>query len=115
MSKPIQYQVLAEARLLIQDPAKWCSGDFAIGSDGSSLPGGSPEAAQHCAVSAIQLAARSFATSDLDALHIADGVMGMLAPAGSTADEAQEYVWSINDCDGHAAVIDLFDTALAMD
>jgi hypothetical protein len=115
MSKPIQYQVLAEARLLIQNPVHWCSGDFAIGSDGSRLSAGSPEAAQHCAVSAIELAARGFAANAFDAQHIANSVMSMLAPVGSTADEAQEYVWSINDFDGHAAVIDLFDTALAMD
>ena len=114
MSKTIQYQVLAEARLLIDDQQDWCKGTFAIGKTGRSLGSGSPRAVKHCAVSAIMLAARQHVAKKRDAERIADGIMAMMAPAGSDARAAQKYIWSINDSQGHAAVLDLFDTALAM-
>ena len=39
--------------------------------------------------------------------------MLMIAPLGSDVRTAEKYIWSINDLHGHAAVVDLFDTALA--
>jgi hypothetical protein len=75
---------------------------------------GSPRAVQHCAVSAIMLAARRTVRGRGEAERIADSVMSMMAPKGKSGASAQEYIWSINDRHGHAAVIDLFDTALAM-
>ena len=114
MSKPIQYFVLSEARLLIDNPQDWCKGTFAIGKSGRTLVSGSPRAVKHCAVSAIMLAARQHVAKKRDAERIADSIIAMMAPAGSDARAAQKYIWSINDSQGHAAVIDLFDTALAL-
>ena len=114
MSKPIQFFILSDARLLIDDPQAWCKGTFAIGKSGRTLSSGSPRAVKHCAVSAIMLAARQHVSKKRDAERIADGIMAMMAPAGSDARAAQKYIWSINDSEGHGAVLDLFDTALAM-
>jgi hypothetical protein len=114
MSKTIQYQILAEARLLISDPQDWCKGTFAIGKTGRTLVSGSPRAVKHCAVSAIMLAARRTVGKKREADQIAERVMALIAPAGSDPREAQKYIWSINDSHGHEAVIELFDTALAM-
>lgn len=114
MAKPLQYHILAEARLLIGDSEDWCSSRFAVGKTGRTLASGSPRAVKHCAVSAIVLAARRSVPKKRDADKIADGVMLMIAPLGSDARTAEKYIWSINDVHGHAAVLDLFDTALAM-
>ena len=114
MAKPIQYQVLAEARLLIGDPEHWCRGRFAVGKTGRTLVSGSQRAARHCAVSAIVAAARRTVASRGDANRIADGIMLAIAPRGSDPAAAQRYIWSINDYHGHEAVMELFDTALAM-
>lgn len=113
MSKSIQYQILAEARLLIDDPQDWCQGTFAVGKTGRTLVSGSSRAVRHCAVSAIMLAARRTVPNRHDADRIAESVMAMIAPVGSDARTAQKYIWSINDSQGHAAVLQLFDTALA--
>jgi hypothetical protein len=114
MAKPIQYQVLAEARLLIGDPGRWCQGRFAVSRTGRTLVSGSQRAAQHCAVSAIMAAARRTAASRADANRIADSIMLGIAPHGSDPAAAQRYIWTINDRHGHEAVKDLFDTALAL-
>jgi hypothetical protein len=113
MSKTIQFQVLADARLLIDNPQDWCKGTFAIGKGGRPLVSGSPRALKHCAVSAIMLAARRTVADRREADRIAESVIGMMAPAGSDARAAQKYIWGINDSQGHAAVLELFDTALA--
>lgn len=114
MSKTIQYQVLAEARLLIGDQQDWCQGSFAVGKTGRSLVSGSSRAVKHCAVSAIMLAARQAVPNKKEAERIAEGIMARIAPSDCDARAAQKYIWTINDRDGHAAVLDLFDTALAL-
>ena len=114
MAKSLHYHILAEARLLIDDTKDWCSGRFAIGKTGRTLTSGSPRAVKHCAVSAIVLAARRCVPKKRDADRIADSIMLTIAPVGSDARMAESYIWSINDRHGHAAVMDLFDTALAM-
>jgi hypothetical protein len=114
MAKPIQYQILAEARLLIDDSKHWCEGKFAVGKSGRPLIAGSPRALQHCAVSAILLAARRTVRKRQDADRIAESIMSGMAPVRRRAGSAQEYLWTINDRHGHTAILDLFDTALAM-
>jgi hypothetical protein len=114
MSKPLQYQILAEARLLIEDADGWCNGRFAVGKTGRTLSSGSPRAVKHCAVSALVLAARRNVSKKRDADRIADNIMLMIAPAGSDVRAAEKYIWSVNDIHGHTAVLELFDTALAM-
>ena len=114
MAKPLQYQIIAEARRIIEEPQAWCSGKFAVGKTGRALAVGSQRGVKHCAVSALVLAARRTVGSKKDADRIADGIVSMIAPHGSDANAAQSYIWSINDRQGHAAVLDLFDTALAM-
>jgi hypothetical protein len=114
MAKSLQFHILAEARLLIDDSEHWSSGRFAVGKTGRTLASGSPRAVKHCAVSAIVLAARRCVAKKREADRIADGIMLMIAPVGSDARSAEKYIWSINDRHGHAAVVDLFDTALAM-
>ena len=110
----MQYYILAEARLLIADPENWCNGRFAVGKTGRTLASGSPRAAKHCAVSAILFAARRLVSNKWQADQIADSTMLMIAPPGSDVRTAEKYIWSVNDLQGHAAVMDLFDTVLAV-
>jgi hypothetical protein len=114
MSKTIQYQILAEARLLIGDEQNWCKGTFAIGKTGRTLVSGSPRAVKHCAVSAIMLSSRRNIAGKRDADRMAESIIVSMAPAGSDPRTAQKYIWTINDTHGHAAVMELFDTALAL-
>ena len=113
MAKPLQYHILAEARLLI-GIGRLVQRRFAVGKTGRTLGSGSPRAVKHCAVSAIVLAARRSVPKKRDADRIATASCSTIAPLGSDARTAEKYIWSINDLHGHAAVMDLFDTALAM-
>jgi hypothetical protein len=114
MSGPIQTFILAEARRLIEQPETWCQGAFAVGTSGRRLVRGSPRAARHCALSALTLAARSCVPKRREADQLVAGIVTWMAPADVTYDQAERYVWSINDRHGHAAVLDLFDTAVAL-
>jgi hypothetical protein len=114
MAKNLQHQILTQARTLITDPEHWSAGRFAVGKAGRTLASGSPRAVRHCAVSAIVLASRLCVRNRRDADRIAENLMLMIAPMGSDSRTAEKYIWSINDLHGHAAVVELFDTALGI-
>jgi hypothetical protein len=114
MSGPIQTFIIAEARRLIEQPDNWCQGAFAIGTSGRRLVRGSQRATRHCALSALTLAARNCIPNRREADAMVASIVEWMAPANVSFDQAERYVWSINDRHGHAAVLDLLETAAAL-
>jgi hypothetical protein len=105
MAKPIRIQILERARSLIEDERHWCPGDLARDAMGSPVSPIGASAEQRCALGALMAAAYEF-TSDPDLAHsLAATAMRPLVGATSLA--------HINDAEGHAVVLQLFDLALA--
>lgn len=104
MAKPIRVQILERARALIADQQHWCPGDLARDARGFSVSPIDRCARRRCALGALIAAANEF-TSDPDlAHHLATTAMRPLVGATSLT--------HINDSEGHAAVLDLFDLAI---
>lgn len=105
MAKPVRIQILERARALIEDEGRWCSGDLARDAMGYSVSPTDCGAERRCALGALVAAAHEF-TDDPDlARHLAASAMRPLVGATSLT--------HINDVAGHAAVIELFDLAIA--
>jgi hypothetical protein len=105
MAKPIRVQILERARSLIEDERHWCPGDLARDAMGFPVSPIDASAEQRCALGALVAAAHEF-TGDPDlAHHLAATAMRPLVGATSLA--------HINDAEGHAVVLELFDLALA--
>jgi len=105
MAKPIRAQVLERARALIADERHWCPGDLARDAMGFPVNPTDSDARQRCALGALVAAAREF-TSDPDLAHRL-ATTSMRPLVGATA------LTHFNDSEGHAAVLDLFDMAIA--
>jgi hypothetical protein len=105
VAKPIRIQILERARSLIEDERHWCPGDLARNAMGFPVSPIDASAAQRCALGALVAAAHEF-TGDPDLAHrLAATAMRPLLGATSLA--------HINDAEGHAAVLQLFDLAIA--
>lgn len=105
MSKPVNLQVLERARALIEDECHWCPGDLARDAFGYSVSPADSSAEQRCALGALVAAAAEF-TRDPHLVH--DLAMTAMRPlVGATS------LTHINDDEGHAAILALFDLAIA--
>lgn len=105
MTKPVRVQVLERARAMIEDERHWCRGDLARDAVGDPISPLDSSAEQRCALGAL-LAAAHETTHDPDrAHHLATTAMRPFAGATSLT--------HINDAEGHAAVLALFDLAIA--
>jgi hypothetical protein len=105
MAKPIRVQIVDRARDLIADERHWCPGDLARDEMGFPVSPIDSSAQQRCALGALVAAAHDL-TGDLDlSRHLATTAMRPLV--GATA------LTHINDAEGHAAVLDLFDLVIA--
>jgi hypothetical protein len=105
MAKTIQAQVLERARALIADERYWCPGDLARDARGFPVNPADSSARQRCALGALFAAAHQLTGDQHLAHHLATTVMRPLVGAAS--------LMHINDSEGHAAVLDLFDLAIA--
>jgi hypothetical protein len=105
MAKPARLQILERARALIEDEGHWCPGDLARDAWGFSISPIDRDAEQRCALGAL-LAAAYELTGDFDqAQKVATGAMR--PDIGATS------LTHINDVEGHAAILKLFDRAIA--
>jgi hypothetical protein len=105
MAKPIRIQILERARALIENERHWCPGDLARDGYGFPVSPTDGSATQRCALGALVAAAHEF-TGDADlAHHFAATAMRPLVGATSLS--------HLNDTQGHAAVRELFDLAIA--
>jgi hypothetical protein len=105
MSQPITIQVLERARLIVADPTRWTRGTFARTKTGRVVSTFNDSAYKFCAMGALLLAAFELTGDAGSASQILEKTAKVLSPTGSLT--------LINDYQGHAAVLDLFDRTLA--
>ena len=106
MAKAIRVQILERARALIADERHWCAGQFALDARGLAVDPTGQSAVQRCAMGALIAAAYEITSDPALAHELAATAMRPLV--GATA------LTHINDAEGHAAVLNLMDQAIAM-
>jgi hypothetical protein len=105
MSKPVSVAIIERARELIAEPEHWCRGSYARGKGGVSVSVGDSSARRFCAMGALILAALEL-TGDIQRGR------ELAYRAASTISQTGSLVF-VNDHRGHAAVLALFDKAIA--
>ena len=105
MSKPVPLLIIQRASEIIGDQEHWCRGSLARGKAGASVSVYDTGARRFCAMGALILAASELCSDDTDASNLAYSVGKMISPTGSLV--------FVNDHQGHAAVLALFDAAIA--
>ena len=105
MSKPLSVAIIERARQIISDPDNWCRGSFARGRGGASVSVRDPAARRFCAMGALILAAIEITGDATQANELAYGIAKTISRTGSLV--------FINDRQGHGAILQLFDEALA--
>ena len=105
MAKPLKFQILARARELIQDERHWCRGYLAVDQFGISADPAGDEAVRHCALGALIAAAFQLTHDRRQAYELA--LNALRPPYGSNT------IVFTNDHKGHAAILALFDEAMA--
>jgi hypothetical protein len=104
MTLSLHYQVLRNARALIEEPTRWTRGVLGRAASGRPVMWHDEEACRWCALGAINRAAYDLVGDKEQAEGIADEVIASCFP--------HNLSW-INDKNGHAAVLKLFSDALA--
>jgi hypothetical protein len=105
MSKPLERQVIEQARALIADPAAWTQGEFARDADGTPVSWRSREAVQFCLWGALNRAAYDMTGDKRRSITLADrAAAAMRKPGGSLS--------RVNDTGTHRDVLAIFDTYL---
>jgi hypothetical protein len=102
MSDKQTLAVLTRAKALISDPAKWTTEAFARGPEGLSISPYSVMACSWCAIGAIRHEERHEGQ-----LSNAERLLRSVA-----TDFNGRIVYNVNDKEGHAAVMDLYDRAI---
>jgi hypothetical protein len=106
MARPLQIQIVEMARALIEDEHHWCRNHVALDTNGVSVFPTNSTAVKRCALGALIAAAYEL-THDHDA---ADKLAyDALRPHCGTS-----TLIHINDLNGHAEVLALFDKVIAM-
>jgi len=105
MSKPISRHVIERARMLIADESQWCRGALARDERGRQVDPTDTTARQRCAFGALVAAAFEL-IGDIKQAHD-------LANVAARAIRCASALIKTNDTEGHAAVLALFDQALA--
>jgi hypothetical protein len=107
MSKPLTHQIIARAHQLIEDPAHWIQFWDARFKNGKFCDPWHKRAHAFCAVGAIMRAAFELTGCKSKAEELAEHIDTELQPL------APHGVVAVNDHQGHAAVLALFQKALA--
>ena len=108
MTTTVQKQVLINARALIADPAHWTSRTLACTAEGQSVAWYDPSATKWCAQGAIYRAAYDLVADQKEATRIGnEAAKNIYRPRWLFVSLA-----IVNDRQGHAAVLAVFDNAL---
>jgi len=99
----VEIEVIRRAREIISDPTKWTQGTYARDKYGNCTDPGMENACRWCALGAVVQASIE--------LGVDDGIGS--ASVDRLIDAAGGPVTTINDNQGHAAVLALFDKAIA--
>ena len=105
MAKPLKLQIIERAKELIQDERHWCRGYFGVDAAGASTDPTSREAVRRCALGALLAAAYELTNNNLRSYDLAVNALRPLCGSNT--------VVLTNDHRGHAAVLALFDEAMA--
>jgi hypothetical protein len=105
MSKPITRHVIERARMLIADESQWCRGALARDERGLQVDPTDTTARRRCAFGGLVAAAFEL-VGDTRQAHD-------LANVAARAIRCSSSLINTNDTEGHAAVLALFDKALA--
>ena len=101
MSNPLKVHIVEHARALIASEAHWCRGQIAQDPDGLAVCATDPNASKFCAYGALVVAAHHLTNDCRQAYELASGMVSYFG--GSSA------LVEVNDTQGHAAVLALFD------
>jgi hypothetical protein len=105
MSKQLTVHIIEYARTLIADENHWCRRQIALGFDGSALLATDVRALKYCAYGALIVAASHLVKDHDRAYQLASSAVSYFG--GSSA------LIEVNDIEGHATVLTLFDQVLA--
>jgi hypothetical protein len=105
MAKPLKVQIIERAKELIQDESHWCRGYLAVDADGNSADPTGSEAVKRCALGALLAAAYQLTNSQEKSCELATNALRPLCGSNK--------VVLINDYQGHAAILALFNEAIA--
>jgi hypothetical protein len=105
MSRPLKLQIVEQARALIADEHHWCRGELARDVKGMGVCPTSDRAMKRCGLGALISAAYQL-TNDYRGAH--DLAILALRPLYGSA-----TLVHVNDMRGHAAMLALFDEAIA--
>jgi hypothetical protein len=105
MAKPLQIQIIERAQALIADEQNWCRGELARDVKGVAICPTAASAMKRCGLGALIAAAYQI-TNDYRGAH--DLAIKALRPLYGSA-----TLVHVNDMRGHAAVLALFDDAIA--
>ena len=105
MAKPLKFQIIEKAKELIQDERHWCKGSLGIDASGESADPTTRKAVRRCAFGALIAAAYQLTDSRAQSYELAVNALRPLCGSNT--------VVLTNDHRGHAAVLALFDEAMA--
>ena len=105
MSKQLNLHIIEHARALIADEAHWCRRQMAFDRGGGAVTATASKASKWCAYGAL-IAAAHHMSSDHEQLY-------RLVSLAATNFGGSSALIDVNDIEGHAAVIALFDLVIA--
>src|SRR5215510_10163473 len=105
MARPVERQIVEQARALIAAPQTWTQGEFARDGLGAPVSWRSPEAAQFCIWGALNRAAGELTKNEHLRVRLADGAARALR--GRTPSISR-----LNDSGTHGEVLALIDRYL---
>jgi hypothetical protein len=105
MAKPLKFQIIERAKELIQDESRWCRGYLAMDASKDSADPTSTVALRRCALGALMAAAYQLTNHRVQAYELAFNALRPLCGSNT--------IVMTNDHRGHAAVLALFDEAMA--
>ena len=108
MAKTLQHRIIARALELISGEEDWTRCSMTRNSEGYPCSVWDPAAVHFCAVGALWRAAFEL-MSDLDVFPLVEQTALQVVVSNGRADVLQ----TLNDLEGHAAVVQMFRTALA--
>src|SRR5262245_38742159 len=107
MSRTLAHQIAARARELVSDPHRWTQGPLARTRDGLGTQPEDPSAYSFCLVGALIRAAHDLMGENKQARDFAMVVRTSIELLAELPDDG--LIEGVNDCEGHAAVLDLLD------
>jgi hypothetical protein len=105
MARPLKLQIVERARALIADEHHWSRGDLARDANGVGVCPTSDMAMKRCGLGALIMAAYQITNDHRGAYDLAIKAMRPLHGSATLV--------NVNDVRGHAAVLALFDEAIA--